>query len=138
MHLCIYAIIMLNVNPSEVHRLERQFQTTDSASRRFSQDRPTATTRADDRYLTLCAPRNRTATPTLLRYCLAAAIGRLESASTVYKVLRRPAICVPLTSRHRRDRLQWARQHVHWTPHQWKAVFFMDTSRFSLKNFRLI
>ncbi|GFX91841.1 hypothetical protein TNCV_3576711 [Trichonephila clavipes] len=32
---------------------------------------------------------------------------------------RRTAICVPFTSSHRRERLQWARQHVHWTHGQW-------------------
>lgn len=131
----------LNVSPSVVHRLWRQFQTTDSASRRFSQGRPTATTSADDRYLTLCARRNRTATPTQLLSSLAAATGRLVSTSTVRRRLhggglyaRRPATCVPLTSRHRRDRLQWARQHVHWTPDQWRAVLFTDESRFSLQS----
>ncbi|KFM77051.1 Transposable element Tcb2 transposase, partial [Stegodyphus mimosarum] len=43
---------------------------------------------------------------------------------------RRPALCVPLTSRHRRDRLQWAR-HGYWTPDQWRAVLFMTESKFS-------
>ncbi|GBL96397.1 hypothetical protein AVEN_43715-1 [Araneus ventricosus] len=41
----------LNVSLSVVHRLLQQFLTTDSASRRFSQGRPTTTTGADDRYL---------------------------------------------------------------------------------------
>ncbi|KFM73633.1 hypothetical protein X975_22664, partial [Stegodyphus mimosarum] len=36
-----------------------------------------------DRYLTLCARRNRTATPTLLRSSLAAATGKLASMSTM-------------------------------------------------------
>ncbi|KFM74508.1 hypothetical protein X975_09401, partial [Stegodyphus mimosarum] len=40
----------------------------------------------------------------------------------------------PLMSRHRRDRLQWAQQHVHWTPDHWRAVLFMDESRFSLES----
>ncbi|KFM57061.1 Transposable element Tcb2 transposase, partial [Stegodyphus mimosarum] len=131
---------MVNVSPSVVHRLWRQFQTTDSASRRFSQGRPTATTSADDRYVTLCARRNRTSTPTLLRSSLAAATGSFVSALTVLRRLhegglygRRPAICAPLTSRHRRDRLQWARQHVHWTPDQWWAVLFTNESSFSLE-----
>ncbi|KFM65635.1 hypothetical protein X975_01002, partial [Stegodyphus mimosarum] len=61
----------LNVSPSVVHRLWRQFQITDSASRRFSQRQLAATTSAGDRYLTLCARRNRTATATLLRSFLA-------------------------------------------------------------------
>ncbi|KFM74795.1 hypothetical protein X975_15821, partial [Stegodyphus mimosarum] len=105
----------LNVSPV-VHSLWRHFQTTDSASRRFSQGRPTAMTSTDDQYLTLCTCRNKTATPTLLISSLAATTGRLVSTSTVCRRLhegglyaRRPAICVTLASRHRRDRLQWAR-----------------------------
>ncbi|KFM74688.1 Transposable element Tcb2 transposase, partial [Stegodyphus mimosarum] len=131
----------LNMSPSVVHRLWKQFQTTDSESRRFSRGRPTATTNADDRYLTLCARRNPTATQILFRSSLAAATGRLVSTSTVLRRLhegcvyaRRPAICVPLTLRHRRDRSQWARQHVHWRSDQWRVVLFTDESRFSLKS----
>ncbi|KFM60630.1 hypothetical protein X975_22657, partial [Stegodyphus mimosarum] len=105
----------LNVTPSVVHRLWRQFQTTHSSSRRFSQGRPTAMMSADDRYLTLCARKNRTTAPTLLRSSLAAATGRLVSTSIVRRRLQegglyamRPAIYMRLLSRHRRDRLQWA------------------------------
>ncbi|KFM63983.1 Transposable element Tcb2 transposase, partial [Stegodyphus mimosarum] len=99
------------------------------------QGRPTATSSADDRYLTLCALRNRTSTPTFLRSSLSAATGRLWSTSTARRRLhegdlyaRRPAIAC--RSRHR---LQWARQHVHWTPDQWRAVLFTYESRFSLE-----
>ena len=51
----------INVSPFVVLRLWRQFQTTDSASRRFNQGRPTAKASSDNRYLILCARRNRTA-----------------------------------------------------------------------------
>ena len=43
------------------------------------------------------------------------------------------AICVPLTLRHRRERLQWACQHVHYMRDQWRIVLFTDESRFSLE-----
>ncbi|KFM64657.1 hypothetical protein X975_15768, partial [Stegodyphus mimosarum] len=128
------------MSPSVVHRLWRQFQTTDSVSRRFSQGWPTATTSGDDRYFTLCARKNRTATRTLLRSSLVSATGKLVSTSIVRRRLhegglyaRQPAICVPLMSRRRRDRSQWA-QHVHGTPDQWRAVVFMYESRFSLES----
>ena len=73
----------LNVSPSVIHRLWRQFQTTDSASRGFSLGRPTTTMSADDRDFSLCALRNRTATPNLLRSSFVATTGKLVSASTV-------------------------------------------------------
>ena len=110
----------LNASPSVVHRLWRQLQITDSASRRSSQGRPTATTSTNDRFLTLCARRNRIATPNLLRSSLTGVTGRLMSTSGVRRRLhedglfaKRLAICGPLMSCHRRDRLQWARQYVH-------------------------
>ncbi|KFM60058.1 Transposable element Tcb2 transposase, partial [Stegodyphus mimosarum] len=113
----------------------------DTLRRMFSQGQPTATMSTDDRYLALCARRNGTAIPTLLISSLPTATGRLGSMSTVRRRLhegglyaRGPAICVPLTPRHRRDRLQWARQHLHWTPDQWRAVLFTDESKFSLES----
>ena len=77
----------------------------------------------------------------LLRFSLAESSRRLVSTSTVRRRLqqsglfaRRPAICVPLKSRHRRERLKWTCQHVHWTHDQWRAVLFTDESRFSLQS----
>ncbi|GBM31384.1 hypothetical protein AVEN_99604-1 [Araneus ventricosus] len=77
----------LNASPSVVHRLWQKYLTTDSASRRVSKGRPTATTSADERYLSLCARRNRTANPTQLISTLASATGRLVSRSTVRRRL---------------------------------------------------
>ncbi len=72
----------LNLSPSVlVHSLSQQFLTTGSASRRFSQGRPYATTSANDRYLSLCARRNRTATPSEIRSSLTESSGRLLSGS---------------------------------------------------------
>ena len=45
---------------------------------------------------------------------------------------RQPAICMPLTSHHSRDHLQWARQRINRTPDEWRAFLFTDESRFSL------
>ncbi|GFW73626.1 hypothetical protein TNCV_1540811 [Trichonephila clavipes] len=42
---------------------------------------------------------------------------------------KQPATRVPRLSRHRRERFQWARQHVHWTRDQWRAILFTDESR---------
>ncbi|GBM32991.1 hypothetical protein AVEN_263486-2-1, partial [Araneus ventricosus] len=69
------------------------------------------------------------------------ATGKLVSTSTVRGRLhedgqyaRRLAVCVPLTSRHRRELLRWAHQHVHWTSNQWRTVFFTDESSLSLQS----
>ncbi|KFM77705.1 hypothetical protein X975_05033, partial [Stegodyphus mimosarum] len=84
----------LNASPSAIHRFLRQFQTIDLSSRRFSQGRPTATMSANNRYLTLCACRNRIIAPTLLRSSLAAATGRLVSTSTVHRRLHKGGLYV--------------------------------------------
>ena len=41
---------------------------------------------------------------------------------------RRACIRIPLTQRHRQDRLNWARAHVNWRVADW-ALYFSQTSR---------
>ncbi|GFX19306.1 transposable element Tcb2 transposase [Trichonephila clavipes] len=43
---------------------------------------------------------------------------------------RRPAVCIPLTSAHKRARLK----HQHWSVGEWANVMFSDKSRFSLSS----
>ena len=131
----------LNVRPSVIHRLWNAFRGTESASRRYSRGRARATSAADDRYLQLTARRYSTATPTHLRSSLAAATGRLVSGSTVRRRLhegglyaRRPALCVPITPRHRNERFHWARTHFPWSASQSRSVLFTDESRFCLQS----
>lgn len=45
---------------------------------------------------------------------------------------RRPLQVTPLTPRHRRERLQWAQDHVTWTMQQWSTVLFTDECRVTL------
>ncbi|GFW90861.1 transposable element Tcb2 transposase [Trichonephila clavipes] len=45
---------------------------------------------------------------------------------------RRPTVCVRLTSRHRRDRREWAKEHVNWRRNEWSNFLFSDEPRFSL------
>ncbi|GFU76790.1 transposable element Tcb2 transposase [Trichonephila clavipes] len=46
--------------------------------------------------------------------------------------VRRPTICVPLTSTNMRVRLARCRQHRDWSMDQWATVLFINESRFSL------
>ncbi|GFY19180.1 transposable element Tcb2 transposase [Trichonephila clavipes] len=41
-------------------------------------------------------------------------------------------VCVRLTSRHLRDRREWATEHVKWRRNEWSNVLFSDESRFSV------
>ena len=118
-----------------------QFQETGTIVRRTRQGRPRATSTRDDRYLALTARRNRAMTSRQLSLELSLASGRTISRRTVARRLnesglyaRRPVVCVPLISTHRRARLIWCRQHVTWNPEQWVNVLFSDESRFGLQS----
>lgn len=45
-----------------------------------------------------------------------------------YYAVHKPA----LTDTHKRNRLEWAKEHVDWTPDQWANVIWSDESRFSV------
>ncbi|GFT03884.1 transposable element Tcb2 transposase [Trichonephila clavipes] len=47
---------------------------------------------------------------------------------------RRPTVCIPLTSAHKRARLNWSLKHHHWSVGEWANVMFSDESRFSLSS----
>ncbi|GFV93764.1 transposable element Tcb2 transposase [Trichonephila clavipes] len=76
---------------------------------------------------------------TLLQQHLRSATGTTVSTQTVRNRLhgvglyvRRPMVCVSLTSRHRRNRWEWATEHVNWRRNEWSNVLFSDESRFSV------
>ncbi|GFX28695.1 transposable element Tcb2 transposase [Trichonephila clavipes] len=126
---------------SIVSRLWRQFQTTGTAIRGFSSDRPRGTTPADDRYIVLHARRNRRLTAGEIARHTTQATGRPTSRFTVARRLhggglfaRRPVRCVPLTPAHRRRRSLWCREHRNWRDNEWERVLFTDESRFSLSS----
>ncbi|GFY08249.1 transposable element Tcb2 transposase [Trichonephila clavipes] len=47
---------------------------------------------------------------------------------------RRPAVCIPLTSAHKRARLNWSLKHQHWSVGEWANVMFSDEPRFRLRS----
>ncbi|GFV41107.1 transposable element Tc1 transposase [Trichonephila clavipes] len=111
---------------SIVSRLWRQFQTTGTAIRGFSSDRPRGTTPADDRYIVLQARRNRRQTAGEIAKHTTQATGRSISRFTVARRLhggglfaRRPVRCVPLTPAHRRRRSLWCQEQRNWKDNEW-------------------
>ncbi|GFX30928.1 transposable element Tcb2 transposase [Trichonephila clavipes] len=110
-----------------------------SEGRRSGQGRRRATTPNEDRYLVLKARRHRNMNATLLQQHLRSATGTTVSTQIVRNRLhgvglyaRRSMQCVRLTSRHRRDRREWATEHVNWRRNEWSNVLFSDESRFSV------
>ena len=64
---------------------------------------------------------------TRTRFSVSTSLNRLQSARLK---ARRPYVGVPLTVRHRRLRLNWARGHYRWSRRRWNRVLFTDESRF--------
>ncbi|GFW07606.1 transposable element Tcb2 transposase [Trichonephila clavipes] len=129
---------ILNVDQSMISRLWQRFQRTGDVTRQLVSVRPRVTTPCQYRYLKLSARRQRSSTARALGSALTVATGIQISSQTVYRRLnhagmyaRRPAICIPLTSVHKRARLNWSLKHQHWSVGEWSNVMFSDESRFS-------
>ncbi|GFU86436.1 transposable element Tcb2 transposase [Trichonephila clavipes] len=136
----------IGVSQSVISRIWNRFLETGSAGRRPGQGRIWATTPNEDRYLVLTARRHRNKNAIHLQQHLRSAIGTTVSTQTVRNrthgvglYARRPMVCVRLTSRHRRDRREWATEHVNWRRNERSNVLFSKESRFSVHpNYRRI
>lgn len=126
----------LQVSQSVISRLWNRFRETGSVLERPRLGGRRKTTPAQDRFITVSARRNPTSTCRMLRNTLQNADGVQVSIETIRRRLRevnlgsrRPLRGVPLTRDHKRQRLEWARQHINWNDH-WRSVLFTDESRY--------
>ncbi|GFU86776.1 transposable element Tcb2 transposase [Trichonephila clavipes] len=129
----------IGVSQSEISRIWNRFLETGSAGRRPGQGRRRATMHNEDRYLVLTTWRHRNMNATLLQQHLCSATGTTVLTQTVRNrfhgvglYARQPMVCVRLTPRHRRDRREWATEHVNWRRKEWSNVLFSHVSRFSV------
>ena len=124
-----------------VNRFWRRFQETGSYARRPGQGRKRKTTPHQDRYLAIRASRNRQSTARSLALDFHEATQITVSDQTVRNRLhehgmraRRPAARPILIRRHRRDRLEFADEHLQWNRDQWNGVLFSDETKFNISN----
>ena len=128
-----------NFTERTIHRLKSRFLQTGSVSDLPRSGRPRKTTAREDRYLVTSSRRNRFLSRPKLGTRLRQATGTRISDQTVQNRLRaaglrgrRPYVGIPLTLRHRRLRVEWARAHQHWTRQMWNRILFTDESRFNV------
>lgn len=105
------------------------------------QSPPKATTANEDRYLFITVRHNRCATASQLSCDLYADTWIRVSENAVSSKLHgrglfvKPSACVPLTSAHRRIRLEWYRDHQLWTRDQCGIILFTDLNTNSWHTF---
>lgn len=129
----------LNVSQSVVSRAWSRQQNFGTAAHRHGGGRQRSTTQRQDHFVALQARRHPFWTATSLRNDLLNASGVNVSTQTIRNRLhnaglysRRACVRIPLTVRHRRERLEWAEDHVTWTRNDWVPVLFTDESRYCL------
>lgn len=123
---------------STISRCWRRWTEGQEQRRRIRPGRPRNTTEREDRALRLAAVRDRFSTTRAIGDIWRGLTNLGISVRSVYRRIHsfglksyRPFLCLPLTPRHKRSRLEWCNERLQWVD-QWKQVVFSDESRFCL------
>lgn len=131
----------LNVTQSAISKVIKRFYETGTNERRAGQGRKRITSPQQDRYLRIQALRQRFVTSTSLQQEFSLTYDVRISQDTIRRRLKEDnitpyrAVTGPLlTAAHRRARLNFATEHLHWGEAEWSQVLFSDESKFSLNS----
>lgn len=130
---------IMNKTQGAISKILKRYREYGSNQRRAGQGRPRKTTANQDRFLTMQCVRERFTTSTKLqarlsnvhnvRLCKQTILNRLKEVQLKpYEA----AIGPKLEPHHRRERLQFAQEHLPWGEDEWANVLFSDESRFCL------
>ncbi len=129
-----------NLASSSVQHIYNRYLETGSYAHRSRSGRPRCTDVREDRHIVRRALRNPFLTSSMLAMEANASRAKPITSRTVQNRLReqglrsrKPAEGPVLSRRHRRARLEFARNHVSWTAADWRRVLFTDESRFTLQ-----
>ncbi|GFT42566.1 transposable element Tcb2 transposase [Trichonephila clavipes] len=135
---------ILNVDQSGISRQWQRFKRTGDVTQQPVSGRPRVTTPRRDRYLVISVGLHRGGTERALGTALTVATGKRISRQTVYRRLnhgglyaRRPAVCIPLTSKRKRAHLTWSLKH--WSVGEWvngSNLHFFDTRSLTAQRYR--
>lgn len=124
---------------SSVDNIIKRYRTTESLDDRDRPGPSRMTTNVDDQRIVLISKRNRRLTAPQIAAEFNRDRPNAVSVSTIKRRLReanlfgRIAVRKPLLRRANRiKRLQWAKQHQHWTVEDWKNVLWTDESKFEV------
>lgn len=123
---------MLNCSHSAISYINKKFNEIGSVVNRTRCGRPRSTSKRDDRQLRQIVQNLRRGTSKEINgnwaqnVCDRTVRNRLnEMGYSFCKAKTKPF----LTKLHRKKRLEWCKEHRHWTVDDWKKVIFSDESR---------
>jgi len=125
------------VNP--VSKTVRRFKENGNFKNLPRSGRPKAASELEKKMLARMSEADRTKTAPDLQSELNLATNKNISVSTTQRILRDKGLMGRISARkpllrpaNKVKRLQWAKEHVRWTPAQWERVLWTDESKFEL------
>lgn len=123
---------MIGCSQSTISDLKKKYEETGSVINRKKCGRPRATCKRDDRKLRNIVKNTRRLTSKQINIIWEQNVSNRTVRNRLNEMgfaFRKAKMKPFLTKRHKRERLQWCRDHANWTVTDWYKVIFSDESR---------